>query len=154
MHFNATDGRYHEALRRLAVVLLMLAGIADRAACRSWPMRSLLLWLLGRAEMRVCGFAEKAGALPLISGGYPACLSGGPNEAARLAKTFRALAATFLALARKMPQWLRMARRWRCRMPGGLNMIPRDGHNGGRLGRPIVVSRLSGAWQRSYADTS
>jgi hypothetical protein len=136
MHFTATDERYNGALRRLAVSLLALAGLAERAACRSWPLRSLVLWLLGRAEARVCGFAVRAGAgaLPIeFRAGSP----GGIAEAARLAKTFRALAAMFFALARRGPQWLRMARR----LPGNRR-------------NAVRFARLSFANGRAYADTS
>jgi hypothetical protein len=142
MRWNPTDERYHEALRRLAVVLLVLAEVAERAAGRSWPVRSLVLWLLGRAEARVRGFAERAGALPLFSVGYPVCLSGGSGEAGRLASSFRALAASFFALARKTPQWLGMARRHDpVSLPG----------NRRNAARP---SRRCGARQPAYADTS
>lgn len=112
MDWNATDGRYHEALRRLAVVLLVLAGLAERAAGRPWPVRWFVLTLLCRAESLACGCAVQIGAdaLPLTVG-YPPCLAGERGEAARLAQTFRALATGFFALARKAPQWLRTARR-------------------------------------------
>jgi hypothetical protein len=46
MHWNATDGLDNEALRRLAVVLLTLASIAESVARRSAPVRCLVLWLL------------------------------------------------------------------------------------------------------------
>jgi hypothetical protein len=108
MHWTTTDKKYHEALRRLAVVLLMLAGVAEGAACRSWPMRSLVLWLLRRAETRVRGFAERAGATSPLAGLSP---TGG--EAARLVKTFRALAAVFFALSRRGAQQLVMSRQHR-----------------------------------------
>ena len=98
MHWNATDERYHEALRRLAIVLLMLAGVSERVANKAWPLRSLVLWLLRRAEARVQDFARRAGApsLPVQCGASP--LGG---EAARLAERFRALAAGFFTLSRQ-----------------------------------------------------
>jgi hypothetical protein len=114
MHCNATD-RYREALRRLAVVLLALAGIAERATCRSWPVRPLLLWLLSRAETRARNFAGRTGGLPL-SAEYAFCRLSGTGDAERLAKAFRALAVYFFALACRAPQCLRMARRLR-RLP-------------------------------------
>jgi hypothetical protein len=69
MHWNATDERYNEALRRLAAVMLMLAGIAERAVCRSWPVRPLLFWLLALAEKRARGFAERLDFPPLPQAG-------------------------------------------------------------------------------------
>jgi hypothetical protein len=139
MHWNATYDRYNEALRRVAVVLLLLARLCERAGCRSWPIRSLFLWLLGRAEERVRGFAVRAGAKAL-----PTELRTNPRgaEAARLAKTFRALAAAFFALARPTPQWRRMARRHDpfCVLLNCRTMVGRE--------------RLCFADRRPYADTS
>jgi hypothetical protein len=170
MHWNATDERYHEALRRLAMVLLALAVITDRVACRAWPVRSLVLWLLSRAETRARDFAARLGAVPLpaecsawspggvipakVRGGFASGIAeqgdrAGPrygemwkcsSEAARLAQAFRALAAVLFALSRQPPQWLRTARR-HCRPLA-------SGRNAAHLGR------LSFANQRSYIDTS
>jgi hypothetical protein len=109
MHITATGDRYHETLRRLAVVLLMLAGIAERAACRSWPMRSILLWLLAKAKKRVHLYAGRAG-VPLIPAKFGASLIGG--EAARLARGFRALATAFFALSRRVSQRLGRRNHW------------------------------------------
>jgi hypothetical protein len=117
----------------------MLAGIAEGAACRSWPVRSILLWLLLRAETRARDFAGRAGALP-FSAEYAVHPLSGACEAVRLADTFRALASRFFALACQAPQCLRMARRLR-RL--------RDG--AGKMLRP---GRLPVTGQRTYADTS
>jgi hypothetical protein len=64
------------------------------------------------------------------------------TEAARLSMTFRALAASFFALARKTPQWLRIAR-WHdpVRLTG-------NGRHAARL------DRRCGAYRPCYADTS
>jgi hypothetical protein len=126
MNWKRTDGRYYEALRRLAVVLLVLADIADRADCRCWPIRSLVLWLLSRAAVRVGELAARQGASPLpvgwqVDAAFAQAQNGdsarsGENRncsdesAARLAATFRALADIFFALARPARQWLRIAR--------------------------------------------
>jgi hypothetical protein len=142
MHWNATEGRYHEALRRLALVLLTLAVLAERVGRRSWPLRPLVLWLLCRAETRVRGFAARAGALQVLTVGYPPRSQGRLGEAARLAGTFRALAAAFFALARQAPRWLRMARRHDAVRPSG------NRWNAARHGLTCGV-RL-----RSYTDTS
>jgi hypothetical protein len=114
MHQFAPDDRYREALRRLAVILLSLAQLAEDLAHRSWPFRSLVLWLLNKAEIRVRGVAARAGAgaLPFE---YPACPPVGATDAARLAKSLRALAVVFFALSRQGPQWLWKGGR-RCRL--------------------------------------
>jgi hypothetical protein len=135
MHWNATDGRYHEALRRLAVLLLLLAGIAERAACRAWPLRSLILWLLRRAEARVREFADRAAA-PLLYA--ECCVSPTGGEAALLAQRFRALATVFFALSRRAFRQLWISRRHR--------RLPRLRRNTPRIGRLIVAG--------FYADTS
>jgi hypothetical protein len=114
MHWNAVNGRDHEALRRLAVVVLTLAVVAETIARCSAPVRWLVLCLLSRAEARARDFAFKAdtgAALASLSVGSPVCLLGGSGVAARLAQAFRALAAVFLALSRQASRWLRMARR-------------------------------------------
>jgi hypothetical protein len=112
MHWDATDGKDHEALRRLAVVLLTLAAIAGGLTRRSAPVRCIVLWLLCRAEVRARDFAFKAGAAPeLIYAGSPLCLFGGSGEAERLVQRFRALAEGFFALARQASQRLRIVRR-------------------------------------------
>jgi hypothetical protein len=104
MHWHATDRKDDEALRRLAVVLLKLASIAESIALRSRPLCAIVLWLLCRAEVRVTGFAVRAGlssAMTFPSAGSPVCWLGGAGEAARLAERFRALAAGFFALSRQ-----------------------------------------------------
>jgi hypothetical protein len=114
MHWQAMDRKDNEALRRLAVVLLTLASIAESLALRSAPVRAIVLWLLCRAEARVCDFAGRSGAVTVLvfpSTGSPVCWLGGADEAARLAERFRALAAGFFALSRQAAQGLRMARR-------------------------------------------
>jgi hypothetical protein len=113
MHWNATGRRDHEALRRLAVVLLTLASITESLARRSAPIRCLMLWLLSRAEARASDFAFRAGAgasLASLSLGSPVDLLGGSGEAVRLVQKFRALAAIFFGLSRQTPQRPAMAR--------------------------------------------
>ena len=114
MHWNATDRKDDEALRRLAVVLLMLAGIAESIALRSRPFCAIVLWLLCRAEARVCDFACKSGlgaAFAFPSAASPVSWLGGAGEAARLAEKFRALAEGFFALSRLAARDLRTSRR-------------------------------------------
>jgi hypothetical protein len=135
MHWNATDERYCEALRHLAIALLMLAGVAENAYCRSWPMRSLMLLLLTRAETRVRGFGASAG-IALSPADCRASPAGG--EAARLARGFRALATAFFALACRACHQSVLGRRHRRSLIRRRN-IP-------RLGRLFVAE--------AYADTS
>src|SRR5262245_56742641 len=114
MNWDARSGRDNEALRRLAVVLLTLAAIAEGLARRSAPVRCLVLWLLCRAEARSRDFAFRASAhaaLPAISIESPTRLLAGSGEAPRLVQRLRALAAVFFALSRQVPQWMRMDRR-------------------------------------------
>ncbi len=114
MHWYAKDRKDNEPLRRLAVVLLMLADIAESIALRSRPVCAVLLWLLCRAEARVCNFACKAGlgaALAFPSAASPVCWLGGAGEAARLAEKFRTLAAGFFALSRIAARDLRTSQR-------------------------------------------
>jgi hypothetical protein len=117
MHWHAMDRKDHEALRRLAVVLLTLASIAERVALRSRPLCGVLLWLLCRAEARVRDLALGIGvdaALAFPSAGSPVGWLGGAAEAARLTERFRALSAGFFALARQAARVLRPARRNGC----------------------------------------
>ncbi len=114
MHWNATERKDNEALRRLAVVLLKLADIAESVALRSRPFCAIVLWLLCRAEARVYGFACETGVgavLAFPSKALPVSLLGGCGEAARLAERFRALSAGFFALSRRAARVLRSARR-------------------------------------------
>ncbi len=114
MHWKANDRKDNEALRRLAVVLLKLADIAESVALRSRPFCAIVLWLLCRAEARVYGFACKSGAgaaLAFPSTASPLGWLGGAGEAARLAQRFRALAAGFFALSRQAARGVWAARR-------------------------------------------
>lgn len=85
---------YRQALRRMAVMLIALAGLAERVACRSRPLRGLVIWLLGPAETVARSFVidELAGAP--VPPAPPALRQGGdsPAEAMRLAICLRALA--------------------------------------------------------------
>ena len=114
MHWHATDRKDNEALRRLAVVLLTLASIAEGIALRSAPVRCLLLWLLCRAEARARDLAFRIGGdavLSFQSTASPVGWLGAAGEAARLAQRLRALAADFTALSHQAARGLRTARR-------------------------------------------
>jgi|EndMetStandDraft_8_1072994.scaffolds.fasta_scaffold572203_2 hypothetical protein len=95
MQWHAMDRKDHEALRRLAVVLLTLAAISESIALRSAPVRCLLLWLLCRAEARTRDLAYRIGvdaALAVPSTASLVGWQGGAGDAVRLAHSFRALA--------------------------------------------------------------
>jgi hypothetical protein len=124
MHWHAADRKDHEALRRLGVVLLTLASIAEGLVPRTGPFRAILLWLLCRAEARARDLAFRIGEDAAGIGGDAALASpsagsrvgwlGSGGEAARLAERFRALAAGFFALARQAGRVFLPARRNGC----------------------------------------
>ncbi len=141
----STDERNHEALRRIVALLLALAGLAEQAACRSWPVRRIVLWLLRPAERAARAFAAEVGcaATPLVPVEPLAPdTDDGRSGAARLARRFRALAAAFSTLIHQAPASLRVARR------------PDPGRR--PLGRPNAawLYRLLLALRPRCADTS
>jgi hypothetical protein len=145
MHWHATERRDHEALRRLAVVLLTLAAIAEGVSRRSAAVRAIVLWLLCRAESRASAFAWKigaAGAIAFPSTGSPVCRVGGSGEAARLADRFRALAAAFFAILCQIAQRFRTTLR---RDPLSLSANSRE---------LIGAGRRASVRHRSFTDTS
>jgi hypothetical protein len=114
MQRNATGRKDNEALRRLAVVLLKLASIAEGVALRSRPFCAIVLWLLCRAEARTRDLAIRIGAgaaFTLPSTASPVSWLGGAGEAARLAERFRALAEGFFALSHQAARGVWAARR-------------------------------------------
>jgi hypothetical protein len=86
-------------LLRLAGLLLALAGLAERVAGCSAPVRHLVLWLLRRgaavARDHVLALTGRVACEP-VSAMPPVA---GADEALRLATTFRALAALLAAFA-------------------------------------------------------
>ena len=94
MDWNAE--RTRQALRRIAALLLVLAALAARAAGSPWPVRRPALWVLRRAKRAAREFVTgEAGGD--VSG--PECARGDAAGAARLALSFRALAAALDAEA-------------------------------------------------------
>lgn len=145
MHWKANDRKDNEALRRLAVVLLKLADIAESVALRSRPFCAIVLWLLCRAEARVFDFACKSGAgaaLAFPSTASPLGWLGGAGEAARLAQRFRALAAGFFALSRQAARGV-----WTSRRNGSLSRLA-------AYRTMIGPGHCSGPLHRSLIDTS
>ncbi len=142
MHWKAKDRKDNEALRRLAVVLLMLASIAESIALRSRPVCAVVLWLLRRAEARAYGFACKEGAgaaFAFPSAASPVSWLGGAGEAARLAQKFRALAAGFFALSSMAAREV-----WAARRNGSVSRLADcrtvigPGHYSGPLHRSLI----------------
>ena len=85
-------------LRRIIALLVSLAVLAERAAERSLPVRWLVLWILRRAETVVEDFVfDETGMPPPALDGI-ALAGNGPDDALRLAASFRALAAALVAL--------------------------------------------------------
>ena len=110
MNRNFPAYQQDEGLRRIAVLLLALADLAEQAACRSLPVRFLVLWLLRPAEEAARGFATKTGYVagpPVFADGPYICpdddphpsIGNDPDAAASLASMFRALAAFFFDLS-------------------------------------------------------
>lgn len=112
MRQDATrEGR---ALQRIVALLIALAGLADRAASRSFPVRVIVVALLRRAEAAAWAFAIESAtgssgfrphcrrphfvSLP----GAPVRSHDGPAEAIRLALSFRALALVVAELANRV----------------------------------------------------
>lgn len=101
---------HRQALRRIAVVLVALAELAERVAGSPHPVRDFVLWILRRAEVVAAEFVT----VELRMTGAPAApialrqAGDRSAEAMRLASGFRALAAALTGLAAQ-------ARRLACR---------------------------------------
>lgn len=78
-------------LRQVIALLETLAGVAERAAGRAFPVRFLVLLLLRRAESVARAYAADALLVDVIC--YEDGDAGGPPGAEALASRFRALAA-------------------------------------------------------------
>ena len=107
MDWTETTDENRKALRRIAAMLVALAGLAERASGRSRAVCLLVLWLLrpGEAIARdyVAGLVGSAGVLPAATrpGGDAAAA-----EAIRLAASFRSLAAALSGLVNEtVPPW-------------------------------------------------
>ncbi|TYR34889.1 hypothetical protein FY036_03450 [Mesorhizobium microcysteis] len=89
MDWNEALEEERAALGRIVALLCALAVLAERAAGRSPVVRSVVLWLLRRAEAVARDFVEGdtvCGAMPVVRAGT------GPADAMRLAASLRALA--------------------------------------------------------------
>ena len=110
MDENRAIRRERQALLRLAAVLVVLSGLAERVAALPRPLRAMLLWLFrsGEAATRrlACDVAQDWGCrldmppLVLSRGGD------GPADAVALAEAFDLLARALDDLAAYMCGWL------------------------------------------------
>ena len=100
MDWTETTDENRKALRRIAAMLVALAGLAERASGRSRAVCLLVLWLLrpGEAIARdyVAGLVGSAGVLPAAT--RPGGAAAAAAEAIRLAASFRSLAAALSGL--------------------------------------------------------
>ncbi len=84
-------GQGNRMLRRVIALLVLLAGVADEAAGRSFPVRVLVVLLLRRAEAVARAYAADALLVDVIC--YEEDGADVPLDAAALALRLRALAA-------------------------------------------------------------
>jgi hypothetical protein len=108
MDWNDALEEEREALGRIVALLCALAVLAERAAGRSPLVRSLVLWLLRRAEAVARDFVEgdaPCEAMPVVPAGT------GPADAMRLAASLRALARQLDRQARLLCASCRLASR-------------------------------------------
>ena len=131
VHATIGDER---TLRRIMALLIALAALAERAAGRSYPVRCLVLWILGRAEAVARDFVADATGMPPAVFAVVPQVHGGPADALRLAARLAALAAALGAL---LPVACRLDRR--PSRPGGACV---------RNAPPL------GLWTRKPHDTS
>ena len=85
-------------LRRIIATLVSLALLAERAAGRSHRVRRLVLWMLRRTEFAVGDYVFAVTGTPPSAFTGIAADENGPEEAFRLAASFRMLAAILGAL--------------------------------------------------------
>jgi hypothetical protein len=100
-------------LRQVIALLVLLAGIAERAAGRAFAVRILVLLVLRRAEAVARAYAAGALLVDVICYEDDGDVPGGPPGAQALALRFRALAAalgTLLPEAGDLDAWTKTAR--------------------------------------------
>ena len=133
---------YHEVLRRIAAILLVLATVAERAADRSRPVRWLVLWVLQRAEAVASAYVAEVDPLAIEYSTLQ--LADGGDEATRLAATFHIFATMLFALA-DQAELLAM------RAP---SEQPSRGYPSGYRANVARLLRALAVLQPRYADTS
>ena len=104
---NCSAGVESNALKRLMAILFALADLADCAAGRSWPVRCLVLSILGLAEQAAHAFVTGSAdtrhfrSAPSASA-MPAPRGNSPIDAMQLALSFRMLALAVCAMLAKI----------------------------------------------------
>ena len=123
-----------KALRRIILMLLALATLAERASVACYPVRCLVLWALRPGEAAASGFVREVVQTPFQVADLPAFPhDNSPDEALRLAVIFRALAAALQHLLRQPRRFMREIRRGDC---GGARPIVRHWNGKPLIGRP------------------
>jgi hypothetical protein len=100
MRGRARRGR--DRLEGIAALLLSLAGLAERAATRSAPVRFIVLWLLRRAEEVAADFVGAEPSAPVWPehvASAPDDAGHGPDDALALGLSLRLLALAVQAMA-------------------------------------------------------
>lgn len=98
---SARGRKGRDRLERIAALLLSLAGLAERAAIRSAPVRFIVLWILRQAETVAADFvADTTPGMPIWDGqSSPDCSGHTPADALALALSLRLLALAVQAMA-------------------------------------------------------
>jgi hypothetical protein len=109
-------------IRRIIALLVALAGLADRAAARSFPIRFLLLAILRRAERPVRGFVAEVTQHDWLHDEDPH-FGNRPEDALTLAALLRAFAAL---LETVLPQGTAPERDDGVGTPSGIAHAPSD----------------------------
>jgi hypothetical protein len=96
MAWKAKTGREADRLARIAALLFALAGLAERAAVRSLPVRWIVLWCLALADAVARDFVARS--VPNAMNGFRAPVliqahyGSGPADALNLAASLNDLA--------------------------------------------------------------
>jgi hypothetical protein len=99
---NGKMRKGRDRLESIAALLLSLAGLAERAATRSAPVRILVLWILRQAEAVAADFVDGAPSAVIWNDRAittPDPLGYGPDDALALAVSLRLLALGVQAMA-------------------------------------------------------
>ncbi len=99
MHHHQTIDANGKMLRRIAALLLALAGLAERAAGGSRLICLFVTWLLRPGEAIALAYLEDLMGAPGLAEPLPLGHDDAAADALRLAERFRSLAAAFATLA-------------------------------------------------------
>ena len=144
-------------LKRIMAVLFALADLADRAAGRSWPVRRLVLSILGFAEQAahefVTGSADTTNLdLSLPASAAPAPRRGGPVDAMQLALSFPMLALAVHAMLASRSRG--RSARDAGHLVAGAQAADRTGPRSPHLSQERQAAALPGPAYRKWPDTS